>query len=67
MSRKFQSLGAMPAHLNSHQPKTKEAARNQRAALRRKSAPKTEKLDDGLMRFLKADAAVEETLRRAGL
>lgn len=48
-------------------PKTKEAARNQRAALRRKTAPKKEKLDDGLRRFLKADPAVEETLARAGL
>ncbi|MER8958683.1 hypothetical protein [Mesorhizobium sp. M0701] len=33
--------------------KTEKAARNQGSALRRITAPKKEKLDDGLRRFLK--------------
>lgn len=48
-------------------PRTRKAARNQSAALRRVTAPKPESDDDGLRRFLGVDPAVDETMRRAGL
>lgn len=50
-------------------PSTPERATNQANALRRKKAKRAEpeRPDDGLRRFLKADPAVEETMRRAGL
>ncbi|TIV53466.1 MAG: hypothetical protein E5V88_08875 [Mesorhizobium sp.] len=57
------------------QPQSPDAVRNQTNGLRRikerkeRQARKAqeEMPDDGLRRFLKADPAVEETMRRAGL
>jgi hypothetical protein len=49
------------------QPSTPKAVRNQANALRRLSAPKKARDDDGLRRFLRVDPAVEETMRKAGL